>query len=96
MGIYNVGAGNRGIARALADAALASEIVFIGHNLTPKTHAYLLDGTMNAVIHQNLHNAANDTIEFLINHLTGQSAPPGMVPVEIITRENTEGVIFDS
>lgn len=95
VGIYNVGAGNQGIARALTHTNLSNEVVFIGHNLTPKTHGFLLEGTMDAVIHQNLQMAASYTVEFLINHLTGQSTPPKAVPVEIITRENTEGIVFD-
>ncbi|MEM7257980.1 MAG: hypothetical protein AAF404_11385, partial [Pseudomonadota bacterium] len=61
----------------------------------PKTHGYLLDGTMNAVVHQNLQMAANYTVEFLIDHLTGKATAPKTVPVEIITRENTEGITFD-
>ena len=95
VGIYNVGAGNQGIARALQSAALSAEIVFIGHNLTPKTHGFLLDGTMNAVVHQNLQMTANYTVEFLIDHLDGHTSTPKTVPVEIITSENTEGVRFD-
>ncbi len=95
VGIYNVGAGNQGIARALKNAALAEEIVFIGHNFTQKTRAFLLDGTMNAVIHQNLQRAARLTVDFLINHLTGLAPEPAIVPVEIITRENTEGILHD-
>lgn len=94
VGIYNVGAGNQAIAKALNTAFLANEIVFIGHNLTAKTHAYLLDGSMNAVIHQNLSFAANNTVELLLDHLNGQVTPQKKIPVEVITRENTEGVLF--
>jgi len=93
VGIYNIGAGNEGIAKALNNAGLANEIVFIGHNLTPKTHNYLLEGTMNTVIHQNLQATANYTIEYLIACLTRQATQPNIVPVEIITRENSEGVL---
>lgn len=71
-------------------------VVAIGHNLTSKTHGYLLDGSMNAIIHQNLKLAASYTVEFLINYLTERTTQPGNVPVEIITRENTEGVVFDN
>lgn len=94
VGIYNVGAGNRAIARALHAASMASEIVFIGHNLTSTTHAFLLDGSMNAVIHQNLSIAASDTLQLLLDHLNGQTPQQRKIPVEIITRENTEGVAF--
>ena len=33
-GLYNIGAGNRGIARALEEAGRGSEVVFIGHEIT--------------------------------------------------------------
>ena len=41
-GIYNIGAGNRGIAQALEEAGRAREIVFIGHELTEHTRRFLL------------------------------------------------------
>ncbi len=95
VGIYNVGGGNQGLVAALQAAGVAGEFVTIGHNLTVKTHAYLLDGSMDAVIHQNLQLAARYTVESLIAHLSGSSMQPGIIPVEIITRENTEGAVFD-
>ena len=36
-GIYNIGAGNRGIARALEEAGRGGEVVFIGHEITEHT-----------------------------------------------------------
>lgn len=93
VGVYNVGAGNQGIANALTDVCLANEIVFVGHNVTLQTHNYLLDGTMDAVIHQNLQLTASYTIEYLIAYLSGHATQPKIVPVEIITRENLEGFI---
>jgi len=52
-GLYNIGAGNRGVIAALQDCAGACETTFIGHELTPYTRAALLDGTMDALIAQN-------------------------------------------
>ena len=43
-GIYNIGAGNRGIARALEEAGRSREVVFIGHELTEHTRRFLLVG----------------------------------------------------
>ena len=40
-GIYNIGAGNRGIARALEESGRAGEVVFIGHELTEHTRRFL-------------------------------------------------------
>ena len=52
-GIYNIGAGNQGVARALREHDLAKSVTFIGHELTEGTKRLLLDGTMDAIIDQN-------------------------------------------
>jgi LacI family transcriptional regulator len=57
VGIYNVGGASDGVARALKEAGREHEVVFIGHGLTPDTRALLIDGTMDAVITQNMHSA---------------------------------------
>lgn len=96
VGIYNAGAGNQGVVKAIKKAGVADELTVIGHNLTHKTHAYLLDGSMNAIIHQNLRHAAKLTIDTLIDYLQQPQASrrSGIVPVEIVTRENIDGVVF--
>jgi len=94
VGIYNVGGGNEGIVKALRNANVAREITFIGHNLTTKTHAYLLEGSMNAIIHQNLKLAAQKTVNTLIAQVSDGLNKLQTIPVEIITRENTEGAEF--
>ena len=47
--IYNVGAGNTGIARALKERGRAQSMVFLGHEVTDGTKDLLLDGTLDAV-----------------------------------------------
>ncbi|MBV4441745.1 substrate-binding domain-containing protein, partial [Clostridium tyrobutyricum] len=44
-GIYNIGGGPEGIARALKEAG-RQDIVFVGHGLTPETRGLLVDGTL--------------------------------------------------
>lgn len=92
--IYNVGAGNHGIAASLNKAKVAQEITFIGHNLTSTTHRALLDGTMDAVMHVNLKLAAKRTVKLLINRINEIPSEAGILPIEIVTRENTEGAVF--
>jgi LacI family transcriptional regulator len=94
LGLYNVGGGNEGITRALKERGVETDIMLIGHNLTAKTHAYLLDGSMDAVIHQNMHMAARESVDALIARLHGRNPQLNMLPVEIITRENTHGAVF--
>ncbi|MCV0425057.1 MAG: LacI family DNA-binding transcriptional regulator [Roseibium sp.] len=94
IGIYNVGGGNEGIAKALREAGRQHEITFFGHNLTPKTQGYLLDGTMDLVLHQNMKRAAGRAVDALIARLENRSYQIRLIPTEIITRENMMGATF--
>ena len=91
VGIYNVGGGNDGVVRALHDAGAIGEILFIGHNLSPATREYLLEGSMDVVLHQNLRRAARQVADVLMAHLEHRRLQPPALPVEIITRENVPG-----
>ncbi|WP_159436445.1 LacI family DNA-binding transcriptional regulator [Pseudovibrio sp. Tun.PSC04-5.I4] len=94
VGIYNVGGGNEGVVRALNESGHVSDIMLIGHNLTPKTQSYLLDGSMDAVIHQNMSRAAQKSVDALIASLNNKPIQPDILPVEIITKENIWGATF--
>lgn len=90
LGIYNVGGGIRGNARALQELRRAKEIVCIGHELTRFTREFLVDGTLDAVIDQapgfQAREAARVLLEF---HTKGANAPrPRRPHVEIFLREN--------
>lgn len=93
VGIYNVGGGNQGIVRALDEADVSQEIIFIGHNLTYKTQAYLLDGKMDIVLHLDMRKVAEETIRQLTAHVENSSYQPRNLYTEVITRENTMGII---
>lgn len=86
--IYNIGAGNRGIARALIELDRVDKVVFVGHDLTEYTNEYLLSGLMDAVIDQNPRVEAREAIEQLARVARGQdwTAPP--LRTQIILREN--------
>ena len=43
VGLYNVGAGTPGVAKALMDSGRAGEVVFIGHDVTAVTRRLLLN-----------------------------------------------------
>lgn len=88
-GIYNIGAGNRGIARALEESGRASQVVFVGHELTEHTRRFLLSGTMDAAIDQNPFVEAREAVEQLL--LAARSAPQGeptLIRIHAIFREN--------
>jgi LacI family transcriptional regulator len=89
-GIYNVGAGNRGIARALEESGRAGEVVFIGHELTEHTRRFLLSGVMDAVIDQHPRLEAREATQALANAARGASVDRAAlaISVQVIFREN--------
>jgi LacI family transcriptional regulator len=86
LGVYCVGGGQRGVAAALEAAGVAASMVMIGHNFNDETQPFLLSGTIDAVIHQDMARIAAAALDCLAAR---RPAPAGAgVPVEIITREN--------
>lgn len=85
-GVYCVGGGQKGVAAALEAAGVAQSIVMIGHNFNEETKPFLLAGTIDAVIHQDMTRIANAAMDWLL----GSKPLPANagIPVEIITREN--------
>lgn len=89
-GIYNIGGGAEGIARALKEARRGQAVIFIGHGLTPDTRALLIDGTMDAVITQNPHTAVSDCLAIFTNLRAGRDPLHGVTLArsEVLFREN--------
>lgn len=92
VGIYNVGGASEGIARAMTEADVKDEIIFIGHNLSERTKRYLLNGTMDVVLHLNMHDVAANAVESLIAHLENRPHAPRVLPTSVVTRENIVGM----
>jgi len=90
VGIYNIGAGNRGIANALIESGRQQDIIFIGHELTSFSRQYLIDGTMDVVIDQNPRSEVEQLKKVLIE-LNGDRSRPvdfALGQVTVIFREN--------
>lgn len=89
-GIYNIGGGPEGIARALKEAGRQHDVVFVGHGLTPETRALLVEGAMDAVLNQNPQAALLDCVSIFANLRAGRAALQGTTRpgTEIILREN--------
>lgn len=85
-GVYCVGGGQAAVARAIEKAHLARKLVMIGHNFNDETRPFLLSGTIDAIIHQDMTRIAEAALECLVGRDSVRSAPS--IPVEIITREN--------
>jgi LacI family transcriptional regulator len=87
-GIYNIGAGNTGIARALKERGREQATVFIGHEVTEGTKPLLLDGTLDAVIDQNPRVEAREALNILSHAIRGtvyEGHPPRL---QVIFKEN--------
>src|SRR5208337_545264 len=87
-GIYNIGAGSEGIARALDGLPSTKRPVYVAHDLTANNRARLLDGTLDAVIDQNPRVEAREALNILshsIRNLHYEYHPPRL---QVIFREN--------
>ncbi|MCP4385093.1 MAG: LacI family transcriptional regulator [Hyphomicrobiales bacterium] len=87
-GIYNIGAGSQGIARAMKERGKGSGIVFVGHELTAHNKTFLLDGTLDAVIDQNPRVEARESINILMNAVRDIRYDPHPPRLQVIFREN--------
>jgi LacI family transcriptional regulator len=90
VGIYNIGGGSDGIARALRESNRSATVTFIGHGLTPDTRAALLDGTMDVAITQDHRIMMLNCVRIFTNLREGRDAMAGIEPIQIslFAREN--------
>lgn len=86
--IYNVGAGNSGIARALKERRRDGSIVFMAHEATDVHKALLLDGTIDALIDQNPRVEARETLNILVGSIRNEPYDYHGPRVQIIFKEN--------
>ncbi len=88
IGIYSIGSGNRGVVQALQERGKAGDVTFIAHNLTALSRRYLLEGVADAIIHQDMARIAERALSMLLAHHGPPAAETGLLPVEIVVREN--------
>ncbi len=90
IGLYSVGAGNRGIAAALEESGRARKIVWIAHELTVHTRALLLSGVVDAVINQDPGHEARSAARVLLAHCWGDPGMPDQerINIDIFLRDN--------
>lgn len=90
IGIYNAGAGNRGVAEALEAAGRAKDVIFVGHELTPHSRRFLMRGTMDAVINQDCGHEARSAARVLMALGTKQPilADQERIRIDIFVRDN--------
>jgi LacI family transcriptional regulator len=90
VGLYNIGGGAEGVARALKAARRDPRVVFVAHGLTPDTRGLLIDGTLDAVINQHPPTMVLNCVRVFTNLRDGRSTTSGVEPVRIsiVLREN--------
>jgi LacI family transcriptional regulator len=94
IGIYNVGGGVEGMIKAAIDSSISIKTMIITHNLTPTNKAFLMDGHVNIIIHQDMQLIATRTINALISVLEKKEHQDQYLPISVITRENITGFNF--
>jgi LacI family transcriptional regulator len=87
-GIYAIGAGNRGLARALE--TLTPRPVTIAHELTPTSRTGLRDGVFDLVLDQDTSAATAAAIKIMRDLSEGRDVPAdaGKIRLNIYSREN--------
>jgi LacI family transcriptional regulator len=90
VGVYNAGAGNRGVAEALEGAGRARDLIFVGHELTPHSRRFLMRGTMHAVINQDPGHEARSAARVLMARGLKQAIVAGQerIRIDIFVRDN--------
>ncbi len=89
VGVYSMGAGNRGIALALAAAGRSADVVAIGHELTPFMREALRAGTFDAAINQDPSDEVRRAVQTLKAIADGQETyRPDPVRIDIYLKDN--------
>ena len=90
VGLYSVGAGNRGIAAALEASGRAHDIIWIAHELTVHTRDLVLRGVIDAIINQDPGHEARSAARVLLAHRWGDPvmADQERINIDIFLRDN--------
>jgi LacI family transcriptional regulator len=89
VGIYNMGAGNRGLIEALSGGARKQHVV-IAHELTEHTRRALTNGIVDAIIHQDAGHEVRSALRILKAQIdkTPLLAGQEIIRIEIYLNEN--------
>ncbi|MFD1911012.1 LacI family DNA-binding transcriptional regulator [Halodurantibacterium flavum] len=89
VGIYSMGAGNRGLIEALTGLPHKTQVV-IAHELTDHTRRALADGTVDAIIHQDAGHEVRSALRILKARIdrTALLAGQETIRIEIYLNEN--------
>ena len=90
IGIYNVGAGARGIVTALENAGRQKQVTYIAHELTDYTRRALVDGTIDVIINQNAGHEVRSAVRVLMAKADRTPLIEAMehIRIDIFVRDN--------
>ncbi|THV21626.1 LacI family DNA-binding transcriptional regulator [Peteryoungia ipomoeae] len=90
VGIYSLGAGNRGLARAMAAMPAEKRPVVVAHELTETTRDALQKGLIDAVLNQDAGHEVRSAIRVLKAKADGQSvvAAQERIRIDIFLKDN--------
>ena len=90
IGLYNIGAGNRGVIEVLAGDPARHHLTVVAHELTPHARKALRDGLFDAVIAQDAGHEIRSAIRILKAHIDGTPVVEGQehIRIEIYLRDN--------
>lgn len=90
IGIYNVGAGTRGIVAALEAAGRQRDVVYIAHELTEESRRALIDGTIDIIINQDAGHEVRSAIRVLMSRADRAPIIEAMerIRIDIFVRDN--------
>lgn len=90
VGMYNVGAGTRGIIAALESSGRQKSVVYIAHELSEQSRRALIDGTIDAIINQDAGHEVRSAIRVLLAKADKSPLVEAMerIRVDIFVRDN--------
>jgi LacI family transcriptional regulator len=90
IGLYNVGAGNEGVAEVLEGAGRATDIVWIAHELSAESRRLLVCGVADAIISQDAGHEARSAARMLLARCAGEAIIPEqeVIRIEVFLRDN--------
>jgi LacI family transcriptional regulator len=90
VGLYSIGAGNRGIQAALEAGSRGAGVVWICHELTPHSRKALLTGVADAVINQDAGHEVRSACRLAMAALSGEHVLPDQerIRLDIFLRDN--------
>jgi LacI family transcriptional regulator len=90
IGIYNVGAGARGVVAALEKSGRQNKVVYIAHELTDVTRRALVDGTIDVIINQNAGHEIRSAVRVLMAKADKAPLIDSMekIRIDIFVRDN--------